>query len=154
MATKLTLTIDEEVIRLAKRLCKSRGQSLSGMVESYLWVLTAPGYRAFQKHDPQVARLKGVVQLPRTLITEMQSQKTLVKRYEGSGLFLDTNSDFYVSFRISFLKLILFMKIKFSPGNIIRSKSGGPNMIVELDSSGEHNQPDGENSVDYYYECS
>jgi hypothetical protein len=35
MRTKLTLTIEKEVIALAKEYAKENGQSLSGMVENY-----------------------------------------------------------------------------------------------------------------------
>lgn len=36
MATKLTLSIDEEVIKKAKQLSRRKGKSLSKMVEEYL----------------------------------------------------------------------------------------------------------------------
>lgn len=35
MNTKLTLTIEKEVIEIAKKYAKEKGQSLSAMVENY-----------------------------------------------------------------------------------------------------------------------
>ena len=40
MNTKLTLTIDQTVIDKAKRYAKKRGNSLSGIIENYLKVIT------------------------------------------------------------------------------------------------------------------
>ena len=40
MKSKLTLRIDEDVKEAAKRLARERGESLSGLVESYFRILT------------------------------------------------------------------------------------------------------------------
>ena len=41
MTTKLTLTIDDAVISVAKKYAKNKGKSLSDIVENYLMTLTA-----------------------------------------------------------------------------------------------------------------
>jgi hypothetical protein len=40
MTTKLTLTIDDSVISVAKKYAKNNGKSLSDIVENYLMTLT------------------------------------------------------------------------------------------------------------------
>ena len=40
MNTKLTLTIEKEVIEVAKEYAKEKGQSLSEMVENYFKLIT------------------------------------------------------------------------------------------------------------------
>ena len=41
MTTKLTLTIDDSVIALAKKYARKQGKSLSDIVEKYLMSLTS-----------------------------------------------------------------------------------------------------------------
>ena len=80
MTTKLTLTIADEVIHLAKSYANAHNQSLSRMVESYLRALTVSAQRAPQKHAPQVAGLKGVIQLPEDFNDKKAMTKALVKK--------------------------------------------------------------------------
>lgn len=63
MTTKLTLTIEERVIRSAKKYAEKKGRSLSGLVESYLKTLSADD-KVLNEITPRVRRLKGSVQLP------------------------------------------------------------------------------------------
>lgn len=42
MKSKLTLRIDDDVKKEAKRLARTRGESLSGLVEAYFRLLTEP----------------------------------------------------------------------------------------------------------------
>lgn len=81
MTTKLTLTIDDEVIHQAKSYANAHNQSLSSMVESYLRALTASAQRAPQEHAPQVARLKGIIQLPKDFNYKKAMAKALAKKY-------------------------------------------------------------------------
>lgn len=81
MTTKLTLTIEDEVIHMAKSYASAHGQSLSSMVESYLRALTASSHREPQKHTPQVARLKGVIQLPEDFNDKKALAEALAKKY-------------------------------------------------------------------------
>jgi hypothetical protein len=81
MTTKLTLTIEDEVIHLAKSYASAHNQSLSSMVESYLRALTASVQREPRKHAPQVARLKGVIQLPKHFDDKKAMSEALAKKY-------------------------------------------------------------------------
>lgn len=56
--TKLTLTVDETVIRKAKRHMKTHGGSLSRAVGQYLSSLSAKGEASL---PPLVSRLAGVL---------------------------------------------------------------------------------------------
>ena len=60
MNTKLTLTIEKEIIEEAKEYAKEKGQSLSDLVENYFKLLTkdARKIKASQL-SPRVKRLKG-----------------------------------------------------------------------------------------------
>lgn len=81
MTTKLTLTIEDEVIHQAKSYANAHNQSLSSMVESYLRALTASAQRGPKKHAPQVARLKGSVQLPEDFNDKRAMAEALAKKY-------------------------------------------------------------------------
>lgn len=57
MTGKLTLSVDREVIRKAKRLAKKRGMSVSRMVQTYLEVVSrAPDS---ETDPPILRRLRG-----------------------------------------------------------------------------------------------
>lgn len=49
MKTKLTVTIDEELVPRAKRFARSRGVSLSRLIEDSLRQLSASGSRSFSE---------------------------------------------------------------------------------------------------------
>ncbi|HEY1870751.1 MAG TPA: DUF6364 family protein [Chitinophagaceae bacterium] len=61
--TKLTLTIEERVIRTAKKYAQKKGCSLSGLVENYLKVLATEGSLTGEM-TPRVRRLRGSIKLP------------------------------------------------------------------------------------------
>ena len=81
MITKLTLTIDDEVIHLAKSYANAHNQSLSSMVENYLRALTASSQRKPQEHSPQVKRLKGAIQLPEDFNDKKAIAEALAQKY-------------------------------------------------------------------------
>lgn len=64
MNTKLTLTIEEEVIRIAKEYAKEKGQSLSQLVENYFKLITVDR-REIKSQDlsPRVQSLRGLIDL-------------------------------------------------------------------------------------------
>ena len=49
MKTKLTVTIDEKLLPQAKQFARSRGVSLSGLIEESLRNLSARGSRSFSQ---------------------------------------------------------------------------------------------------------
>lgn len=63
MTTKLTLTVEESVIKKAKSYAKHTGRSLSELVENYLDTLTN-GDIVEQDISPKLQKLAGAVKLP------------------------------------------------------------------------------------------
>jgi Family of unknown function (DUF6364) len=67
MHTKLTLTLDQEIIFLAKDYAKNTGRSLSEMLENYFKKLVSNSNNATNCEDEFESKLKkntGVVTLP------------------------------------------------------------------------------------------
>ncbi|HMO33758.1 MAG TPA: DUF6364 family protein [Lacibacter sp.] len=63
MTTKLTLTIEKEVIHSAKQYARQKGSSLSELIENYLRTLeTTDAPRNIV--SPRVKRLRGKIRLP------------------------------------------------------------------------------------------
>lgn len=61
MNTKLTLTLDKEVITAAKRFAAQEGRSLSEMVENYFMLLTGQPRSVNETPlSPRIQRLKGL----------------------------------------------------------------------------------------------
>jgi len=63
MNTKLTLTVEESVIKKAKSYAKSTGRSLSELVENYLYTLTNEKEDRTQISS-NLRKLAGSVKLP------------------------------------------------------------------------------------------
>lgn len=61
MNTKLTLRMDEDVIRGAKRYSAKTGKSVSQLVEDYLAVLSRRAPKGPEGLPPRVARLHGAL---------------------------------------------------------------------------------------------
>jgi len=64
MNTKLTLNVDDEVIRRAKLVAKREGRSLSDLVESYLKMLADDRDYSADELSPRVRLLMGSFTLP------------------------------------------------------------------------------------------
>jgi len=80
MNTKLTLTIEETVIEQAKRYAKSKGQSLSDMVENYLKTATRQTQEEIE-FTPIVKSLKGSFKFPENFDYKDELVKRLAKKY-------------------------------------------------------------------------
>jgi uncharacterized protein YpmS len=63
MKTKLTLNINENVVKNAKFQAKNTGRSLSELVENYLKNLTTEQID-YPQLSPQLKRMAGTVKLP------------------------------------------------------------------------------------------
>ena len=62
MNTKLTLTIEKEVIEIAKEYAKEKGQSLSDLVENYFKLITVDRREIkVDELSPRVRRLRGII---------------------------------------------------------------------------------------------
>lgn len=64
MNTKLTLYVDQEVIRKAKQYAKSTGRSLSDLVEGYLMLIGRDQPAETRDLSPRVRSLFGSFSLP------------------------------------------------------------------------------------------
>ena len=62
MNTKLTLTLEKEIIEQAKLYAKQKGRSLSDLIENYLKSLV--GNQDKKKLSPRVKKLLGSISLP------------------------------------------------------------------------------------------
>jgi len=84
MNTKLTLTIEQEIIERAKRYAKEKNRSLSDIIENYLKLLTKIEQSEDAKPNlhPTVKSLKGSFQMPK----DMDYKKELKRRREEKYL--------------------------------------------------------------------
>jgi hypothetical protein len=81
MTTKLTLTIDDSVITIAKKYAKKNGKSLSDIVENYLMSLTSKESKE-DKISSKVLKLMGVIKLPQDFDYKTELTKGLSKKYK------------------------------------------------------------------------
>lgn len=82
MNTKLTLTINHEVIENAKKYAKDKGQSLSEMVENYFNVVTAKNARLSEKQlSPKVRKLRGILKTDDNFDYKQILTEELTKKY-------------------------------------------------------------------------
>ncbi|WP_298248421.1 DUF6364 family protein, partial [uncultured Christiangramia sp.] len=66
MNTKLTLTIEQEIIKRAKDYAKEKNRSLSDIIENYLKILTKEEQKQKDKKlNPVVKSLKGSFKMPK-----------------------------------------------------------------------------------------
>lgn len=82
MNTKLTLTIEKEVIQVAKEYAKEKGQSLSDLVENYFKLIT--NERRPLKPDelsPRIKRLRGIIKADKDLNYKQILTEELLKKY-------------------------------------------------------------------------
>jgi len=81
MTTKLTLTIDDEVISSAKKYAKHKGKSLSDIVENYLMALSTDESDE-EQIAPRILKLMGSIQLPENFNYEEELTKALTKKFK------------------------------------------------------------------------
>ena len=80
MNTKLTLTIEQEIIKRAKEYAKEKNRSLSDIIENYLKMLT----KEEQKHkklSPKVKSMKGAFKMPKNMDYKKELGKRLEEKY-------------------------------------------------------------------------
>ena len=66
MTTKLTISVEKQVIEKAKAFAKDNGRSLSNLIESYLKALTSEE-SAEEEITPLVESLKGSLKAPKDM---------------------------------------------------------------------------------------
>ncbi len=81
MTTKLTLSIDESVIIVAKKYAKINGKSLSNLVENYLLSLTNSEIKE-EAISNDILKLKGVIKLPEDFNYKESLSHVLANKYK------------------------------------------------------------------------
>ncbi|WP_339709860.1 DUF6364 family protein [uncultured Kriegella sp.] len=82
MNTKLTLTIEKEIIERAKKYAKEKNRSLSDLIENYLKVLTLEEQKKKAKNlNPIVKSLKGSFKTSGKMDYKAELRKRLDKKY-------------------------------------------------------------------------
>ena len=81
MHSKLTLSIERNLIEKAKRYAKEKGRSLSDIVENYLKVLTTEERNADIEITPIAKSLKGTFKAPSDFDYKKELSKKLSKKY-------------------------------------------------------------------------
>lgn len=82
MNTKLTLTIEKEVIEIAKAYAKEKGQSLSEMVENYFKLVTVSRRKIKEKQlSPKVRKLRGIIKIDENIDYKQTLTEELSKKY-------------------------------------------------------------------------
>jgi hypothetical protein len=79
MTTKLTLTVEKEVIERAKSYAKISGRSLSELIEQYLDTITQEN--SHQPISPRLKKLIGVVDLPKDFDEKKELKTYLEKKH-------------------------------------------------------------------------
>lgn len=82
MNTKLTLTIEQEVILKAKKYAKDKNRSLSDIIENYLKNLTKEEKaKELKKLNPVVKSLKGSFKMPKNMDYKKELRNRLKEKY-------------------------------------------------------------------------
>jgi len=64
MITKLTLTVEKDLIQRAKEYAKNQGRSLSDLVENYFKLITSQDYPIMQDLPDVVKEMRGSFTAP------------------------------------------------------------------------------------------
>ncbi len=82
MNTKLTLSIEEQVIESAKEYAKKQGRSLSSIVEEYLKSISkTKRTKKKENFHPLVEELCGSVKFPNNKTYDEILEEALIERY-------------------------------------------------------------------------
>lgn len=81
MNTKLTLTIEQTLIEKAKEYAKSKGRSLSDIVENYLKMIVKEERTVVDNTAPIANSLRGSFKAPKDFNYKEELAKGLAKKY-------------------------------------------------------------------------
>jgi len=79
MQTKLTLTIEQSIIELAKKYAKEQGRSLSDLIENYLKVVLDDDESNI-KISPAIKNLQGSISLPEDFDYKKELAKAIAEK--------------------------------------------------------------------------
>ncbi|RZL12199.1 MAG: hypothetical protein EOO89_19945 [Pedobacter sp.] len=80
MITKLTLTMEDNVIDAAKKYARQKGKSLSDIVENYLKSVAAPEDTA-PKLSPKVTKMMGAIKFQEDYDYKKELGNALAKKH-------------------------------------------------------------------------
>lgn len=80
MSTKLTLTVEKDIIERAKIYATRKGRSLSDLVENYLRTLVQKEPDS-QEISPNIKKLIGSVKVPKDFDYKKELSKALTEKY-------------------------------------------------------------------------
>lgn len=80
MTTKLTLTVEKDVIERAKSYAKRTGRSLSDLIEKYLENITQEE-KCDKELSPSLKKIVGSVKLPKNFNEEKELRAYLEKKH-------------------------------------------------------------------------
>ncbi len=83
MNAKLTLNVDKEIAGKAKKYARSKGRSLSDLVEDYLQFLTRQIETETIKISPRVKSLLGSIKVPDGFDYKKELSERLNDKYLG-----------------------------------------------------------------------
>lgn len=78
MTTKLTLTVEKDIIERAKVYAKNTGRSLSELIESYLDSITQ---NTVSEPSPKLKKIVGSVNLPENFDEKKELRSYLEKKH-------------------------------------------------------------------------
>jgi len=81
MNTKLTLTIEQTIIKKAKKYAKGKGRSLSDIIENYLKVITKEEGKSDFEITPLTKSLRGSFKAPKDFDYKEELSKGLSQKY-------------------------------------------------------------------------
>jgi len=82
MNTKLTLTLEREVAKVAKDYAKEKGQTLSELVENYFKMITSKRKNTDPNQlSPNVRKLRGIIKTNETIDYKKILTEELSKKY-------------------------------------------------------------------------
>ena len=82
MNTKLTLTLEKEVIEIAKEYAKEKGQSLSELVENYFKLLTRDSKtEEMVELSQKVKSLKGILKVDQDFDYKKVLEEEIVRKH-------------------------------------------------------------------------
>ena len=82
MTTKLTILVEEETIKRAKKYSAQTGKSLSKIIETYLDSVTLPQQSKTKKFSPRVKRLMGSVKLPKNFDYKTTVEEAVKEKFK------------------------------------------------------------------------
>lgn len=81
MDTKLTLTIEQQLINKAKKYAKSKGRSLSDLVENYFKFLLSSEENSRIEISQKVKSLKGSIKAPKNFDYKKALEEEILKKH-------------------------------------------------------------------------